>query len=135
MTIAELNGGSEEGNIYPSYESGSGQQATRSAYYARGYTDSHGNTEYVYRNAPIPPAERAEQDLNGRRIGELVMYMMQDMEPTDRCLRMPGDYYPVDGSRPGRRGYSKRLGRDLKAMPGDEPYDGENIPVEPEGTD
>ena len=56
---------------------------------------------------------------------------MQDMEPTDRCLRLPGDIYPADGTHLGKRGFSKRLGRDLKAMPGDEPFDGEHVPGDP----
>jgi hypothetical protein len=55
---------------------------------------------------------------NAAYLGNLVYYMLCKMEPTDRCLRPPGDYYPTDGTRPEQRGGSG----DLTAMPGDAPY-------------
>lgn len=49
-------------------------------------------------------------------LGDLVYYMMDRMEPTDRCLRPPGDIYPADGTRPEKRHPG--------AMPGTKPFDG-----------
>ena len=57
MSISSLNGPVPEdgGSIYPEYEQGNSQQAPRSSYYNRHYTDAHGNTEGTYRNRSVFP--------------------------------------------------------------------------------
>lgn len=52
----------------------------------------------------------------------IAVYLLAQMEPTDRALRPYGSVYPADGSRP-------ELRADI-AMPGSDPYDG-GAPVPP----
>lgn len=96
------------GGIYPDHLMSNGRQAATSAYYGRDYAEEAGLLQ--------PPSVQAEGPDDDRMRCVMVQYLMSQMEPTDRCLRMPGDYYPADGTFPGRR--------DGSAAAGTSPWDG-----------
>jgi hypothetical protein len=81
---------SEGGNLYPSYEEGTSHQARSSAYYGQNYGEQPRPPEPAFNSD-----EYTEREAQAKFISELVHYMMVKMEPTDRCLRPPGDYYTV----------------------------------------
>lgn len=107
---------SEGGNLYPSYEEGTGNQARTSAYYGQSYGEQPRTTEPSFNSA-----EYARQQGHAKLIAELVHYMLVKMEPTDRCLRMPGDYYTVEDME--RDEDAARIRREKRES--GEPADGE----------
>jgi hypothetical protein len=80
----------EGGTLYPDVDQGSGHQARSSTYYGQNYGEQPITTEPSFDSA-----EYARQQGHAKFISELVHYMLVKMEPTDRCLRPPGDYYTV----------------------------------------
>jgi hypothetical protein len=101
------------GPVYPSYENASGTQAAASTY-NRHYTVPEPSERPVYQF----------DNTGAYYLEEIVRYIMQDMEPTDRALRPYGDIYPAKGTKGNRPG----VWNGWRPMPGNEPYDGENIP-------
>ena len=106
----------EGGTLYPEYGEGNATQARASAYYGQNYGEEP-------RAIPVPfdSAEYIAQQSHAKLISELVYYMMVKMEPTDRCLRMPGDYYTVeDAERDAEEARIRREKRESGELTGGE---------------
>jgi hypothetical protein len=80
-----------EGGLYPGYGSGNYAQASQSVYHGQNYDVGPAEDREVSHRRTI--AEEDEQREHAKLISELVYFMMVKMEPTDRCLRMPGDIF------------------------------------------
>jgi hypothetical protein len=80
-----------EGGLYPQYGSGNSTQAHQSVYYGQNYTAEPSYCHPDRRNISIEQDDAEKQ--HAKLISELVYFMMVKMEPTDRCLRPPGDIF------------------------------------------
>lgn len=81
----------EGGPLYPPYGTGNTAQVSQSFYYGRDFERSSGYEQNNRRDITAAQAS-TEVDL-ARTISDLVHYFMVKMEPTDRCLRPPGDIF------------------------------------------
>lgn len=93
----------EGGTLYPASETGNRNQARQSVYYGRNYAASPSQPAEPWGTGSTDDDRRRE-----RMIAELAYYLMVKMEPTDRCLRMPGDIF--DYKRLGPDGLEIREG-------------------------
>lgn len=113
--------------LFPGGESTSSYQARQSNYYGNEYVSVMENTvngiaeqdRPVYNQFTTDADQEKYVTDHARYVADIVHYMMATMEPTDRCLRMPGDIYPADGTHLGKRGTGDR-----PPVPGNDPWDG-----------
>lgn len=79
----------EGGSVYPDYRLNSTVQGSSSTYAGRDFSSS------VHRSSrpQLTVEEINEQVAHEKLISELVYYLLVKMEPTDRCLRLPGDVF------------------------------------------
>jgi hypothetical protein len=116
---AMYGGRDSNASIYPTTVSSSTEQAQQSNYYGQRYGDIQTGAVNGL-SAEDLPCYRDYNDDRGSMISVIVQYVMAVMEPTDRCLRMPGDIYPADGTRPEVRSVKHAV------VPGNDPWDGES---------
>lgn len=109
---ADVVSDADGGGIYADYLNGNSRQSQQSVYYREPGSHSWG----IWPEAPawVQSEFTGEQEWRADVTTRLVHYIFNKLEPTDRCLRPPGDIYPPEG-RPCKPG----------GEPWDEPWDGE----------
>jgi hypothetical protein len=80
-----------EGGLYPSNGYRNSEQAAQSAYHGREWEAAPEALREVSHRRTI--AQEDEDRAQAKFIAELAYFMMVKMEPSDRCLRPPGDIF------------------------------------------
>lgn len=99
----------EGGSIYPEAGSGNQSQARHSAYHGRTY--DAGDSNWLGHRPYFNGEQLDELQHNERTVALLLRYIFESMEPTDRCLRPPGDIWTVEREEEAHRLWEKEYGQ------------------------